>query len=176
MGFILSLDISIFIQNLEQSKRLRRLILHEETRLQALIMQRYESRIRALMLQKDEELAIARNRSRELQDSLKGAEMEARAWEKKATEKEAIVSDLNSRLKQVMEDDDDAVSFCDSSSEEPCKEKMMKGCCKLCQAGRLCVVFFPCRHLCCCKSCEGLLGHCPICDTVKEASLEVVLV
>ncbi|KAI3464807.1 hypothetical protein Pfo_021470 [Paulownia fortunei] len=171
-----------------ENKRLRRSILQEETRQQAIIMQRYESRIKSLMLQKDEELAVARNKTRELQDFLKAAEIEARAWEKKTTEKEAIVSELNNRLNQAKQkhclfpnpaQEDDAVSFCDSSSgstgekrEEPSK----KMACKLCQARSLCVVFFPCRHLCCCRSCEALLGHCPVCETVKEASLEVFLV
>lgn len=136
------------------------------------------------MLQKDEELALARNKTRELQYFLKGAEMEARAWEKAAKEKEAIVCDLNNRLNQVKEKDclfpnpaqvDDAVSFCDSSSGSKTEEPSKKMACKLCQARSSCFVFFPCRHLCSCKSCEPLLGHCPVCETVKEASLEVFL-
>ncbi|KAK6131307.1 hypothetical protein DH2020_034957 [Rehmannia glutinosa] len=162
------LEMDWFLQM--ENKRLRRSILEEETRQKALLMRKYESRIKILMLQKDEELAFARNKTRELQDFLTRAEMEAKAWEKKATEKEAIVSDLNNRLNQVKMKDDDAVSFWDNSE----KKVMMKGrCCKLCQARSLCVVFFPCRHLCCCKSCEPLLGQCPVCETVKEASLEV---
>ncbi|KAK4390819.1 protein FREE1 [Sesamum angolense] len=173
-----------------ENKRLRRSILQEGTRQQAALMQRYESSIKTLMLQKDQELAIARNKTRELHDFLKMAETEARAWEKAATEKEAIVSDLNNRLNQAKEKDYlfphagahqayDNMSFCDSSSgssssrgEKKGEEPSKKMACKSCQARTLCVVFFPCRHLCCCNSCEALLGHCPVCETVKEASLE----
>ncbi|KAL0325900.1 UNVERIFIED_CONTAM: Prostaglandin E synthase 2 [Sesamum radiatum] len=177
-----------------ENKRLRRSILQEGTRQQAALMQRYESSIKTLMLQKDQELAIARNKTRELHDFLKMAETEARAWEKAATEKEAIVSDLNNRLNQAKEKDYlfphagahqayNNMSFCDSSSgsssstgEKKGEEPSKKMACKSCQARTLCVVFFPCRHLCCCNSCEALLGHCPVCETVKEASLEVFLV
>ncbi|KAK6115186.1 hypothetical protein DH2020_007455 [Rehmannia glutinosa] len=118
------LEMDWFLQM--ENKRLRRSILEEETRQKALLMRKYESRIKILMLQKDEELAFARNKTRELQDFLTRAEMEAKAWEKKATEKEAIVSDLNNRLNQVKMKDDDAVSFCDSSSSSSSGRKVKK--------------------------------------------------
>ncbi|KAG8377951.1 hypothetical protein BUALT_Bualt08G0087200 [Buddleja alternifolia] len=163
-----------------ESKRLRRSILQEEARQQAVLLQIYESRIKTLMLQKDEELIVARSKTRDLEGLLNSAEMEAKSWEKKARESEAIVVDLNNRLNRVAQGNDDAASFCGSSNLElkigdDDDEENMKGC-KLCHARRSCVVFFPCRHLCCCKFCDSLLGLCPVCETVKEASLEAFLV
>ncbi|PIN12482.1 putative E3 ubiquitin ligase [Handroanthus impetiginosus] len=170
-----SLEMDLFLQL--QNQRLRS-ILQEETRKQTVLLQKYESRIQSLILQKDDELTLARNRTMELQNFLKRAEMEAKIWKKKAAENEAIVCDLNNRLNRVREKDD-AVSFCDSSSSKRGKrieENREKMACKLCQCRNSCVVFFPCRHLCCCKSCESVSGQCPVCETVKETSLEVFLV
>ncbi|KAL3641000.1 hypothetical protein CASFOL_015968 [Castilleja foliolosa] len=170
-----------------ENKRLMKLILEEQKRQQAVLLLECESRIKNLILQKDKELALAMNKTSELQDFIRVAEMETKAWEKKAIEKGALAADLQTRLNQLQinkfpnpGDDDDAVSFCDSSCSSSSSrgvksknEKIKGGYCKLCQDKSLCVVYFPCRHLCCCKSCEPLLGHCPICQTVKEGCLEV---
>ncbi|CAI9777905.1 unnamed protein product [Fraxinus pennsylvanica] len=196
MEFLQSLSSDLQNQHLEmdlllqlENQRLRRSVMQEETRQRALLLHKYESRIKSLILQKDEELAMARNKTTELLDFLKRAEMEAKIWKEKAIENEATVFNLNNRLNQVREKDylmfntgvEDAVSFCGSSSiknsiqegkeSEDQKKKMA---CKLCQVKNSCVVFFPCRHLCSCKSCETVLGLCPVCESVKEASLEVL--
>ncbi|KAL8059259.1 hypothetical protein ABFX02_03G073600 [Erythranthe guttata] len=170
-----TLEMDWFLQL--QSKRLRRSIQQEEARRQAYIIQECESKLTALILQKEEQSAAARSRTRELTETLKMAEMEARAWQKIAAEKEAVATDLNNRLMNM---EHDAMSFCGSSSSPPPPPAAVvagKMECRLCGGGRVCcVVFFPCRHVCCCKQCEPLLGHCPFCCTVKEASLEVFLV
>ncbi|XP_057794876.1 BOI-related E3 ubiquitin-protein ligase 1-like [Salvia miltiorrhiza] len=177
-SFSLPLEImhsEIHNQNLEmdhflqlQNNRLRRSIMEEEARQRAITMQKYESRASALILQKDEEIAVARNRTRELQHFLKAAEMEATAWERAAREREAAAAELSKRLSQARERD--AVSFCSSSTNT---EKAIQNC-KVCHAGLSCVVLFPCRHICCCRSCEPLLDHCPLCQTLKEATLQVL--
>ncbi|CAI9763808.1 unnamed protein product [Fraxinus pennsylvanica] len=125
----------------------------------------------------------------ELQDFFRRAEMEAKIWKEKTIENEATVFNLNNRLNQVIEKDclmfnngaQDAVSFCGSSNiksstqeEKESEEQRKKMACKLCQVRNSCVVFFPCRHLCSCTSCETVLGLCPLCESVKEASLEVL--
>ncbi|KAL2503951.1 SBP (S-ribonuclease binding protein) family protein [Abeliophyllum distichum] len=196
MEFLPSLSSDLQNQHLEmdlllqlENQRLRRSVLQEETRQQALLLHKYESRIKTLLLQKDEELAMARNKTIELQYFLKSAEMEARIWKEKTIENEASVFNLNNRLNQVREKDylmfsngaQDEISFCGSSSiknsiqeEKISEEQNKKMTCKLCQVKNSCVVFFPCRHLCSCKSCETVLGFCPVCESVKEASLEVL--
>lgn len=47
--------------------------------------------------------------------------------------------------------------------------------CKLCRANHVCILLLPCRHLCLCKSCEALLDHCPLCQVIKNASIQVYL-
>lgn len=80
-------------------------------------------------------------------------------------------------------EENDVESVCDCESligrageerESEETEKKLFGCkCKWCNDGSLCVVFLPCKHLCCCKVCEPLLGLCPVCHSVKQGSLEI---
>ncbi|XP_075496083.1 BOI-related E3 ubiquitin-protein ligase 1-like [Primulina tabacum] len=186
MEFLQCLSSEAERQNLEMNWFLHlenqnlRSLMQEATRKQAVVLHKhYESRIKFIIQKKDEQLSNARNRAIELQDFLRRAEMEAKACETKATEKEAIVSDLNNKLKQFRLKE---YSLCDSSSSSSStkemgktEEEIRKIGCKLCEARRSCVVLFPCKHLCCCTACEPLLGLCPVCGTAKEASLEVFL-
>ncbi|XP_073128856.1 probable BOI-related E3 ubiquitin-protein ligase 3 [Henckelia pumila] len=186
MEFLQCLSSEAERQNLEMNWFLHlenqnlRSLMQDATRKQAIVLHKhYESRIKFIMQQKDEQLSNARNKAMELQELLRRAEMEAKAWETKATEREAIVSDLDNKLKRFRLKEN---SLCDSSSSssntkemEKTKEESRKIVCKSCEARRSCVVLFPCKHLCCCTACEPLLGHCPVCGTLKEASLEVFL-
>lgn len=176
----------IFFWDVEQNQKLRKMVMEEQSRQQSILLQGYESRISGLLRQRDADLAIARNKTRELQDLLIGAEVEAKLWEKKAMENEAIVSELSNRLSQVRERDaalfsnssaQDAESFCGSTSAERVnkKEQQYLAACKMCQSRSLSVVFLPCRHLCCCKSCDAFLELCPVCSSLKEDSIEVIL-
>lgn len=154
-------------------------VLNEETRKrEAILMQNFESKMKAMMDAKDEVLNTATNRTRELQNYLIMAEKEAKSWEKRAIENEAMVTDLNRKLNQAMESNhEDAESICngvpDDDDEEGGKEREMKMVCKMCHVSSSCVLLLPCRHLCCCRPCEGLLMFCPVCETVKNGSLEV---
>lgn len=47
--------------------------------------------------------------------------------------------------------------------------------CKSCNSGGSCVLFLPCRHLCCCKACEPFLDSCPVCGTLKKTSIEALI-
>uniref|UniRef100_A0A5B7CCP2 Putative SBP family protein n=1 Tax=Davidia involucrata TaxID=16924 RepID=A0A5B7CCP2_DAVIN len=171
-----------------QNERLRT-TLQKETRQQvAILLRKYESIMTSLMWQKDEDLAMATKKTMELQDCLRRKEMEIQVWQRMAKENEGTITNLNNMLKQVCErvslssnGAQDAESFCDSSNrgdnDQKVEEKQSKNmACKLCNARSSCIVFLPCRHLCACKSCEAFLGFCPVCESVKKASLEVFLV
>ncbi|XP_047952349.1 BOI-related E3 ubiquitin-protein ligase 1-like [Salvia hispanica] len=151
-----------------QSSRLRIAIMEEEARQREIAMQRYEARANALLLHKDQQIAAARGRTIELQRFLKSAEMEAAAWERAARERESAAAELT---KQLME----ATSFCFSSSSSTSAKVVGIKNCKVCHGGEASVVLFPCRHICCCRSCEPLLDHCPLCQTLKEATLQVFI-
>ncbi|KAK9089988.1 hypothetical protein Sjap_023165 [Stephania japonica] len=53
--------------------------------------------------------------------------------------------------------------------------KQRRRLCKVCGGNDVCVLLLPCRHLCLCKQCEPKLESCPICNTAKNASLQVFM-
>lgn len=153
--------------------------MNEETRKREMIMmQNYEMKMKGIINAKDEALNSARNRATELQNYLTMAEKEAENWEKKAMETEAMVIELNTKINQAKaRRHEDAESVCngdnDHDDDERQKQRRMMVC-KVCHVRSTCVLLLPCRHLCCCRGCEGLLMFCPVCETVKNGSLEVI--
>ncbi|XP_016463519.1 putative BOI-related E3 ubiquitin-protein ligase 3 [Nicotiana tabacum] len=190
------LEIDQFI-NL-QNERLR-LALQEQRKQQlTLILRNYETKAQFLLKQKDEEIAKAMNKSKDLQDFLKRIEMENQTWQRIAKENEAIVLSLNNTIEQLRESArilstnggvGDAESCCDvrpmehnvqesqqlsleTGNEEQQTRKMM---CKSCNCRKSCIVFLPCRHLSSCKNCDPFLHSCPVCRIEKKASIEALI-
>lgn len=166
-----------------QNERLR-LALQEQRKQQvALILRNYESTTHLLLKQKDEEIAKACNRSKELKDFLKRIEMENQTWQRIANENEAIVVSLNNTMEQLRENAcfqsmnvGDAESCCDVPSiEDKVEEETKKMMCKRCNSSKSCMVFLPCRHLCSCKDCDPFLHSCPLCNMVKKATIEALI-
>ncbi|XP_059636589.1 probable BOI-related E3 ubiquitin-protein ligase 2 [Cornus florida] len=165
-----------------QSERLRT-TLQEETRQQiGVLLKRYEAKTMSLMWEKEEDLVSAKKRTMELEECLRRQELEMEVWQRIAKENEATVTNLNTALQQARErvslSSPDAESFCDSSNyrvvnNEAEQSKTMA--CRLCNARSSCIVFLPCRHLCSCKLCEAFVGFCPVCQSLKKASVEVLL-
>ncbi|KAG5542983.1 hypothetical protein RHGRI_015915 [Rhododendron griersonianum] len=176
----------------KQNERLKTILIKESRQQHDILLQRYHSKTTNLMRQKDEDLAIATKKTMELEEYLRGMEMESQKWQRKARENEAKVAELKNTLTQVRERAMEAESVCDfysnrgnreenrnrgQETEESEAEQSNKSVdCKLCFSKRCCVVFLPCRHLCSCKPCEGFVGFCPVCKSAKEASMEVYLV
>lgn len=173
----------------KQNEKLK-FALQEQTKQQlAVLLSSFESRTLSLIRQKEEGLVQATKRAMELQDRLRKAEIESATWQRVAKENEATVINLNSTLEQVRERQfllsngaEDAESFCDSlergnrERQEVKEEKGKKLACKSCNIQTSCVLFLPCRHLCSCNYCEAFLASCPICESAKEATMEVFLV
>ncbi|XP_038705318.1 probable BOI-related E3 ubiquitin-protein ligase 2 [Tripterygium wilfordii] len=185
-----SLDAQLEMQSQEincilqlQSERLKS-ALQQQRRLElAVLLRNVESKAISLMRQKEQVLAQSTIKRMELEARLKRAEMERESWQRLAREKEAVVTDLNNTLERVREQAamasdraQDAESSCGSSSCDSQQKKQQRMACKNCYSRSSCVLFLPCRHLCSCKSCEAFLSSCPVCNSVKEASLEVFLV
>ncbi|KAL8218424.1 hypothetical protein R6Q57_021797 [Mikania cordata] len=162
-----------------QNEKLKAVLNEETRRRDAIMMQNYESKMKMIIDAKDEVLNIATIRTTELQNYLSMAEKEAKNWEKKAMETEAMVTELNRKLNQARaRRHEDAESVCNGGGDDDDDEKeifKMKMVCKMCHVRSSCVLLLPCRHLCCCSACEGLLMFCPVCETVKNGSLVVVL-
>lgn len=137
-------------------------------------MYNYETKMKSLMEAKDEAITTATNRTTELENYLKMAEKESKNWEKKAIENEAIVTELTKKINQVKSrKHEDAESVYNVGFDHEEKERKKRMVCKMCHVRSSCVLLLPCRHLCCCRSCEGTLMFCPVCETVKNGSLEV---
>ncbi|GFZ10449.1 hypothetical protein Acr_21g0010480 [Actinidia rufa] len=157
------IDWALYLQN----ERLKTTLQAESRQQLLFLLQRYESKLTILMSQRNENLSIATKKTKYLEQCLIKIEMDKQNWQRKAKENEAKVTELNNTLIRVTERE--AESFCGES------KMMMKNCCKVCSSRRSCVMLLPCRHLCSCKSCEAFVGLCPVCESVKEASMEVFL-
>ncbi|XP_008797073.2 probable BOI-related E3 ubiquitin-protein ligase 3 isoform X2 [Phoenix dactylifera] len=79
---------------------------------------------------------------------------------------------------------DDAQSCCFEDKKErreaaaaarPNEELLLRRACKMCQERDVCVLLFPCRHLCLCKDCEPMVDACPICHSMKSDSLQILM-
>ncbi|XVE94530.1 hypothetical protein REPUB_Repub02eG0016700 [Reevesia pubescens] len=171
-----------------QNERLRSALKEQRKRQLAILLKNMESKAMYLMKQKEEDLARVTKKTMELEACLRKAEMESESWQKLAKANEAMVMDLNNTLEQVRENlvwvsntAEDAESlFCGSCDRDhqqgevkgkiSCNKKMV---CKHCNTTSSCILFLPCRHLCSCQSCEAFLDSCPVCKSVKEASMKV---
>lgn len=198
--FVQSLASEVDLQRLEidlflklQNERLRYAIHHQTKHQMGVLLAQIESWAMAAMKEKELELAIARTKTKELENCLMRVELDAKTWERAAKEKEAMVMNLNIMLKQVKHkhkpslsssmiingeatmaiDHDDAESACECNSSSSSTVKGERG---WCYCGEIsCMVILPCKHLSCCKNCEGFLNLCPVCHTVKQATIEVNL-
>ncbi|KAG2698301.1 hypothetical protein I3843_07G144900 [Carya illinoinensis] len=170
-----------------QYERLR-LALHEQRKQElAVILSNIESKTSSLIRQKEDDLARATMRTMELQECVRKAETDSETWRRIAKASEVTVIDLNNRLEQVKErvvlernTAEDAASFCGSCEredigQEEVKRNIKSMTCKSCYSRSSCVLFLPCRHLCSCKYCEAFLEYCPVCNTVKDESMEIFL-
>ncbi|KAF5752010.1 BOI-related E3 ubiquitin-protein ligase 2 [Tripterygium wilfordii] len=174
-----------------QNERLRLMLREQRKQQLGMVLKKIESTTMPLLRQKDEEIAQGTKRAMELEDFLKRLEMENQAWQRTAQENEAMVVSLNNTLEQLMENNnngscggfygreaEDVESCCDADEDKKAElnreeQKMMV--CRGCKSRNSCVLFLPCRHLCSCQVCESFLDSCPICNTVKNASIEVLL-
>ncbi|KAF4355894.1 probable BOI-related E3 ubiquitin-protein ligase 2 [Cannabis sativa] len=170
-----------------QSEKLR-LVLHEQSKQQlSVLMSSFESKMMSLIRQKEEDMVRVRIKSEELHDELKNVEIENQTWERVAIGTDSTVVDLRNTLAYFKGRNkalnvnnnnnhnlvEDTGSCCEGSVLYKNDQKFV---CHSCKTQSLCVLFFPCRHLCSCKSCETSLVSCPVCETNKEAAMEVFFV
>jgi E3 ubiquitin-protein ligase BOI-like protein len=163
-----------------QAERLRFALQQQRKQQLGIILKSVESKVSSLIRQNEEDLAQATKKTMELEFCLRKVEQESEQWQRLAREKEAVVVDLSNTLERIRErlvttsnKVQDAESFCCGSCDIEQVESQKKVVCKGCNSRTSCVIFLPCRHLCSCKSCEAFLGSCPVCKSVKEASMEV---
>ncbi|KAB2091829.1 hypothetical protein ES319_A03G221300v1 [Gossypium barbadense] len=168
-------EIDEFIKS--QDERLRLLLQEQRNQQVSTMVKKLESKASFL----EEEITKAKNRTMELQILMNKLEMENQTWQRVAQENEAMVVSLNNMLQQLQQQldngVDDAGSCCEETEENRgfgvVERTMMV--CRCCDSRNSCVLFLPCRHLCTCKDCAAFLDCCPVCRTIKKASIEALV-
>eukprot|EP00262_Sarcandra_glabra_P017461 TRINITY_DN5994_c0_g4_i1.p1 TRINITY_DN5994_c0_g4~~TRINITY_DN5994_c0_g4_i1.p1 ORF type:complete len:342 (+),score=7.35 TRINITY_DN5994_c0_g4_i1:242-1267(+) len=151
-----------------------------------------EQQIAKRIKEKETELENANRRNAELEEKVKQMIAENQIWFNVAKNNEAIVTNLRTSLEQILIQnsaqtkegygdtdciatalEDDAGSCCYEEKTGP--EISGRKTCKVCHENDVSVLLLPCRHLCLCKDCESKNESCPICNSVKNASLQIFM-
>ncbi|KAK4776371.1 hypothetical protein SAY86_005059 [Trapa natans] len=163
----------------------------------AILMSEIEKGIGKKLQENDLEIENMNHKNKELEERIKQVMVEVQSWQNRAKYSEFVINVLKKNLQQVMAQGQGAVngkegcgdSEVDDSASfaNPNHLNLMDGMgssslgdtnrmsCKACKVKVVSVLFLPCRHLCLCKDCEGVISICPICQATKYASVEVYM-
>lgn len=143
--------------------------------------------------EKDFEIENINRKNKELVERIKQVATEAQNWHYRAKYNESLVNILKTNLQQALSQGTEQMKegFGDSDIDDtascinpnnflsiPAKSTSMKDVnmiCRVCKAKEVSFLLMPCRHLCLCKDCEGLVSVCPVCHLMKTASVQVYL-
>lgn len=148
------------------------------------LVQNYVSKLLGVIQEKEMELVTANQANFELRERVGDFESQLMALRQTALEKEATVANLNQQLEMIQKshqimmttNESDSASSCVPDAASFCgdlKKDMLDMNCQMCYKELSTVLIFPCKHLCCCAPCEAYVYSCPVCETVKESSVEV---
>ncbi|GFP79908.1 boi-related E3 ubiquitin-protein ligase 1 [Phtheirospermum japonicum] len=146
-----------------------------------------EKAVNKKMHEKDLQIENANRKNKELEDRIKQVTMEAQSWHNRSKHNESVANVLKSNIQQIMEQGltqgcegfgDSEVDVAVSCMNRPginssCENQRLK--CRACQSEQVSILLFPCRHLCLCADCEGLVDVCPVCQVTKTASFPVCM-
>ncbi|KAH9534236.1 hypothetical protein CY35_18G097200 [Sphagnum magellanicum] len=181
-----------------QGEQARQLLEEKRQRhLQSLIAAIEEGVSRRLQ-EKDLEVEKMKRQNSELAEHVKQVSLEAHHWQSKARTYEAMATALRTNLQQAQQ----AVAFSREQSKEGCgdseaddaasshhgdmddahartfkenRELREQRTCRVCRCNDVSILLLPCRHLCLCKECESRLDACPLCRSLKNASVQVYM-
>lgn len=146
--------------------------------------------------EKDFEIENINRKNRELVERIKQVATEAQNWHYRAKYNESVVNVLKTNLQQALSqgaeqmkegfgdtDIDDTASCINPTNflsipSGPLKSTSKKDysmICRVCKAKEVSILLIPCRHLCLCKDCEGLVSVCPVCQLMKTTSVQLYL-
>ncbi|KAK1298927.1 hypothetical protein QJS10_CPB14g00030 [Acorus calamus] len=136
------------------------------------VMNNFESGVACMLKKKDEEIANAITTVTTLKNHVFKLEGENFLWKKVAKDNGADLRTLKGeleRMKREIAAVGDAGSECCGSSNP----KMLIPC-RICGSRDSCMMMLPCRHMCSCRNCDRINQLCPVCNSVKNASVEVL--
>ncbi|KMZ63089.1 hypothetical protein ZOSMA_42G01290 [Zostera marina] len=176
-------EIDSFLQ--VQREQLRRMLEETQRKHYLALISAAELSAARRMQEKAAELETAAKHNAELEERLSRLKSEITSLQVEARADEMEVASLQAQLRQaatervvaVVDIDNPAVSDEESSCVDPRRERRSStgnGICRKCWSFAATVVVLPCQHLCVCRNCDG--GDiCPVCSSVRSASIEVYL-
>lgn len=181
----------IHLTLLKQEEYLRKGIRDMTERHTASFLSAVERGVNKKLLEKDMEIENMNRRNRELGERIKQVTIEVQNWQYRAKYNESVANVLRTNLQQAIsmgadqgkegfgdsEVDDDAASYVNlknkhQGSNRGSKEGMV---CKVCKFNEVSVLLIPCRHLCLCRDCNGLVNVCPVCRLMVTDRVPVYL-
>lgn len=168
-----------------QREQLRRMLEETQRKHYLALISAAELSAARRMQEKAAELETAAKHNAELEERLSRLKSEITSLQVEARADEMEVASLQAQLRQaatervvaVVDIDNPAVSDEESSCVDPRRERRSStgnGICRKCWSFAATVVVLPCQHLCVCRNCDG--GDiCPVCSSVRSASIEVYL-
>ncbi|CAI9092943.1 OLC1v1028319C3 [Oldenlandia corymbosa var. corymbosa] len=146
--------------------------------------------------EKDLELENINRKNKELAERMKQVAADAQQWCYRAKYNESVVNILKANLQQALQgaadqgkegfgdsENDDAASCIDPNNHlnMPSGSGKLSAAvrgnmiCRTCKKKEVSVLLMPCRHLCLCIDCEGLVSVCPVCQMFTTGSVQVYL-
>ncbi|PWA74197.1 Zinc finger, RING-type [Artemisia annua] len=190
------LEIDRFIANHTEKVRLAIQVTRQRNsmRLIAAAQEGIKNKLRS----KDDEIVKMSKLNYALEEKVKSLNVENQIWQQMAQSNEATANVLRLNLQQLLtqiqqqqqqqqtaNDVEDNESCCGSNYEEEHHGNnngtttidnngdTLNRLCRNCGIVESCVLLLPCRHLCVCSTCESSINFCPICKSLKNATLHV---
>ncbi|KAG5251269.1 BOI-related E3 ubiquitin-protein ligase [Salix suchowensis] len=176
-----------------QGDRLRQTILEKFQADQLQSISLVEEKVLQKLREKEAEVESINQKNMELEKRMEQLSMEAGAWQQRARYNENMINALKFNIQQVHAQSRDSREGCGDSEVDDtascyngraidfhllCKDnndmkELMT--CKVCRVNEVCMLLFPCKHLCLCKGCESKLSFCPLCQSSKFVGMEVYM-
>lgn len=119
--------------------------------------------------EKDTEIENTNRRNKELSNKIKQMGMELQNWQYRAKYSESVANVLKANIQAmaIRATDQGKEGFGDSEVDNAASVNdnlnNNHGDCRVCKGKEATVLLMPCRHLCLCKDCDGLVTTCPVC-------------
>lgn len=170
---------------------MRRTLAEKRQRHYRALLAAAEESVARKLREKEGEVEKAARRNSELQARAAQLSAEAQVWQARARAQEATAATLQAQLQQAImtgggcAQQQDGVLGCaagegaedaESAYVDPERVDLSSGpSCKACGKRVASVVLLPCRHLCVCTECDGVVQACPLCLSFRSSSVEVFL-
>ncbi|GAB4852188.1 hypothetical protein Ancab_016379 [Ancistrocladus abbreviatus] len=176
-----------------QGDRLRQAILDKVQADQVRTISYIEEKVFQKLHEKAAEVENLNRKNIELEERMEQLASEAGAWQERAKHAENIINFLKFNLQQLYAQSrdskegcgdsevDDTASCCNGHAVGFHKLRKDNGdvkelmACKVCRSREVCMLLFPCKHLCLCKDCESKLSACPLCHCSKYIGMEICM-